>query len=70
MARKRSKQRRAERQRRQRKTLDSLIGRHIAEAVLSGMAAISDVVAELSGEDRGKAIALAKQLRGEAKQTC
>jgi hypothetical protein len=53
---------------RQRKQLAELVGAHVAIAVISGQCTARSAVVGLSGVDRGRALELAKQLRGEARR--
>lgn len=65
MGRTASKKRRRARQKRLRAQLVAMVGEHYTNAVLAGEMLPSDAAADLSDMDRGKAIQLAKQLRGE-----
>jgi hypothetical protein len=65
MARKSSKKRREERQRRLRKRLDALLGPQTAAAVIAGRVLVKAAVVDLGTSDRERAIKLATQLRGE-----
>lgn len=66
MARKASKKRRRDRQRRLRARLVSLVGRRVADEVIAGRVGVQAAVVGLGGVDRERAIQLATQLRGEA----
>jgi hypothetical protein len=65
MARKASKKRRVQRQRRLRKRLAALVGSRVADEVIAGRVSVRLAVEGLGEPERGQAIQLAEQLRGE-----